>query len=802
MARIGAFSGEVSHHAIGAGDPLGDLMQNRLRATAATMFVVSFGIILFELLLTRLFGVVLFAQFAHLALALALLGISVGAIAQHLKPSLLPDEGLEERLAWVVVAQAVLTLVAVFATVEFPVTVQFEEPPTTYQERSGVKDDLLDPFWFGLLLPILTAPFVAAGLAFSGVFQRRKDHIGIMYGADLIGGAVGAVAFIPLLNLLSGPDLVFVIVAVTLGVAALLFFLSGKKNAAAGALLGMVGGLVFTGVGLLGGELIHIRYAAGYAEENVTYSNWTALARLSIHEDDKRGSFMLLDNTSASEVVKTKKRAKRLAQQAANRSVVHQLHDPGARIAILAASAGPEVAVAQHYGHHDIVAIDIAGELFDIVAERFPDAEANPYTHGNTERVKSDGRAAILHAQEPFDVIQMVHANLWSSAGLLSNAWSPSLLETEEAFETYLDKLTDDGTLSFGRGSHTPNLVRSAAAALRGRGADPAWKHILYVVADSHLMLVKKRPWTKAERDHAVKVLQRYRFQRIIIDPTAQKLSKEGRGILSAEAVMTDDRPYLDRPDMVLDTLSSAVGMATGQDTGALATLYRSVVLQAAFVLVAGGLFIIVPFLGQGRSQVRDLQKVPLALLYVCGLGYGYLAVETVLVHELVLFVGHPTYAVTVVILTMLLFSGIGSVLTERIPMDKGVTALRGIIATVLVLGLIQAFVVPGILHAFALGLPPAVRMALTFVVLAPLGLLMGMPFPLAMRLLPKDAAGLVPWAWALNGWTSVVASLVTVVVSRIYGYSTAFGVALMAYAMALVLAGFIPQVLRRDATS
>ena len=207
-----------------------------LRATAAALFLASFGLILFELLLTRLFGVVLFAQFAHLALALALLGIGIGAVLQHMAPSLVPDEGLEDRLGWIVSVQGVATLVAVACVLWFPLVEQSAVPPGGYQERSSIKDQLLDLRWFAALLPIIALPFVAGGLAFAGVFQRRRAHIGFLYGADLVGGAVGAVLFLPLLGTLAGPDLVFVVLIATFGAAAALWYRSRPRAAAATAM--------------------------------------------------------------------------------------------------------------------------------------------------------------------------------------------------------------------------------------------------------------------------------------------------------------------------------------------------------------------------------------------------------------------------------------------------------------------------------------------------------------------------------------------------------------------------------------
>ncbi len=157
---------------------------------------------------------------------------------------------------------------------------------------------------------------------------------------------------------------------------------------------------------------------------------------------------------------------------------------------------------------------------------------------------------------------------------------------------------------------------------------------------------------------------------------------------------------------------------------------------------------------------------------------------------------GHPTYAVTIVILAMLLFSGLGSIASGWIPEARRQRALALVLVGVIVLGALQALVVPSLLKALFLGQPVALRIGITFVVLAPLGFLMGLPFPLAMAQLPERASGAVAWAWALNGWMSVVASLVTVVVSRLFGYSYAFGLALLAYAIAVAL---VPRLAGRE---
>ena len=761
-----------------------------INATAAAMFLLSFAMVLFELLLTRLFGVVLFAQFAHLALALALLGISIGAVIQHLWPEIIPDDGFERRLAQIALVMGVAMLVAVLCTTLFPVTDQFAKPPVRYQERSSIQGQLLNPYWFGALLPFLMLPFVCAGLAFSGAFYRRKSHIGFLYGADLIGGAIGALAFIPMLGSLAGPDVIFGAILAAIIAALALFSTAENKKWLFGSIGAGIIVLILLIVGLAGIEVLKIRYAAGYAEKNITYTLWTPLTRLAVHED-ARGKYILLDNSSASEVLLTQADRKRKAKEI-NRSFVYQLHKPPAKVAVLASSAGPEVAIAQYYGYDHIDAIDIAGEIADVVRKRFPNGKYNPFLIGDTHQIKADGRAAILHSKEPYDIIQMVHANLHSNAGLLANAWSPSLLETKEAFGTYLDKLTDTGTISFGRGSYTPNLARSAAAALAERGVRRPWKYIAYVIGNAQFILVKKKPWTKAQLADLYRVAKENHC--IFKWDPGKNPDATAFSMFFERTLLTDNKPYLDTPSLLRDAVTDWFSNAKGKSS-ALRTLYHTLSIQVLFVIVSGILFLFIPLFRRGPTGLGKVKGVSVGLVYVACLGYGYLAVETVLIHELILFVGHPTYAVTVVILSMLLFSGIGSIIAGRIKEEKLTKILQLVLLTVFILASLQAWVFPKLLHQYALGLPMMVRLTITFLLLAPLGLMMGMPFPLAMRIIPGSAAGLIPWAWALNGWMSVVASLVSILISRTVGYSESFAVAIAVYLVAFALAPRLREV-------
>lgn len=755
-----------------------------LNSVTLTMFLVSFALVLFELLLTRLFAVVLFASLAHLALALALLGIGVGSVMPYAFPRLLPSHDFERRLGWVCVAQGLSSAVAVICALALPL---MQAPAGS---KPGAAANELNLATFALLLPILMVPFALVGFTLASTFQRYKARIGRVYAADLAGGGAAAVLFIPLLYVLSVPDVTLVVLACAAAGAATLWNASGWLTARRSLVVATVVMVAFLAVDPAG--LLQVRYFYNNDPDRIVEVQWTPLTRLALYKA-AHNDIVILDSGSSSEVIVTREHALRKRPQF-HRSFVYEMHDPPGQVAVLAASAGPEVAIAQSYGFTGVEAIDIAGEIADLVARHYPDAPDNPYLEGGTKRIKADARAAILHSPHTYDIIHMVHANLWSDVGMTANAWSPALLETSEAFGVYLDHLSKGGTISFGRGHHTPALARAASRALRERGYRQPWRQMAYVKKGRGLqvLLIKRDPWTDDDMARLKATAAKYRAQ--IVWSPRDTLHERALRLFFEGPVMTDDRPYLDEPGLLGEEMKGLL-FGSDEEQGTFSAMYyvkriyRALAVQWFFVIGVGVFLMLFPLLRRGVSGLRAVPHKGRVLMYVACLGYGYLAIEIVLIHELVLYIGHPTYAVTVVVLSMLVSSGLGSFLCERIPFEDISRRLVVILFMVLVLGYIQSTWVPDWLNAHALGWPTLTRFVVTGALLFPLGFLMGMAFPLAMRLLPASAAPVIPWAWALNGWMSVVASLTTIVISRESGYDDAFLVGLGAYLLAWLIA-------------
>jgi hypothetical protein len=218
-------------------------------------------------------------------------------------------------------------------------------------------------------------------------------------------------------------------------------------------------------------------------------------------------------------------------------------------------------------------------------------------------------------------------------------------------------------------------------------------------------------------------------------------------------------------------------------------------------------LFFLGPLLLFGRRRVRRSAVAAPMLLYFLCLGYGFMMIEVPVLQRLVLLLGYPVYALTVGLFSLLLFSGLGSLASERIATHPR-RAVMAVVSAIIAAALAYGIALPAVIRPF-LGAPAVSRIAVAVLMLAPLGLLLGMAYPLGIRILQEHDEGLVPWAWGLNGAASVVASVLAVFVSSRVGFTVALLSGAAGYAVGLVAIGTacrllspraVPAALRRAA--
>jgi hypothetical protein len=208
----------------------------------------------------------------------------------------------------------------------------------------------------------------------------------------------------------------------------------------------------------------------------------------------------------------------------------------------------------------------------------------------------------------------------------------------------------------------------------------------------------------------------------------------------------------------------------------------------AVLTLDVALIFVLAPLVIFRRRAVRPIQKRTWVVVnsYFLAIGLGYLLIEIPLMQRFILFLGHPVYAVTVVLFSLLVASGLGSLSSARLTLNG---RLRGgfVVAAGVGMVLLTTRFLP-ILFETQIGLPIAGRIALSVAAIFPVGFLLGFPFPAGLRAAHAIGSSLVPWAWAVNGAASVAAPALAMLISMRLGFSAALYTGAGAYIAATVL--------------
>ncbi len=500
-------------------------------------------------------------------------------------------------------------------------------------------------------------------------------------------------------------------------------------------------------------------------------------------------------------------------------SLVYRLAD-GSSALLIEPGGGLDVLTALRNGADSVTAVISNPLVVEAVGERFADHAAGVLGRPGVTVVGEGARSYLSRTDERFDIIQVSLAD--SFRPVLAGAYgvSENYLYTVEAFESYYRSLAPGGFMSVTRWAQTPpsegvRVVSVAVEALERQGVEPA-DHVAVIRSLQTITLIVKRgPLDDSDIDVARGFADALQYDlvyhpgiaasdlnRFSVHPTpayhdavATILDADGReefyaGYSHDISPVNDDRPFyfhLFRWSQTPEILGS-LGR-TFQPFGGAGFL---IVLGSLVVaVVAAGAFILLPLLfrhnrpgrletSEGQPVIPALSRIPAPgtvphlsparlwpFLYFAGLGLGFLWVEIPLLQRFILYLDQPTYAFATVLFGVLVWSGVGSLASDRlsVPMSAAVSVVAG-------LSVLYAFGLPALFDA-TLGMPLAGRLALSVVLLAPLGIAMGVPFPRAIRALGEQAPALVPWAWAVNGSTSVVSAILATVLALSFGFTS-----------------------------
>jgi len=418
----------------------------------------------------------------------------------------------------------------------------------------------------------------------------------------------------------------------------------------------------------------------------------------------------------------------------------------------------------------------------------------------------------VRRSPKQYDIIQASLVDTWAATAAGAYALSENSLYTVEAFDDYLDHLTDRGVLSVSRwvfdGLRLISLAQDAGAR---RGWNPADRLAIVQQDKVATFLLKKTPFTPAEiatlekaaADLGFAVLYlpgrpsphfgdtRDEYPRLILAPDRHAFY---RAFPLDVTPTTDDRPFFFnttrlRNHAFIAPFARAAGLqrATAANPGAWATgglTALLILLAISAALIA--LFILGPLAVTSRTALGRGWFSSLA--YFACLGGAFMLIEVALLQRFVLLLGHPVYSLTVTLFSLLLGTGLGSMLSRRVH-DEGLrTAAALACLAVAAIGLLWASVLPAVVRA-AIAAPLAARIAVAVALMLPAGMVMGMPLPAGVRLLAARQPALVAWAWGINGALSVLGATLAVFIAMNWGFSVTLvcGAAIYAVAAALI---------------
>ncbi|MFN0120968.1 MAG: hypothetical protein ACKV2V_10735 [Blastocatellia bacterium] len=798
------------------------------------IFLISCAVLLIELLLTRIFSVTMFYHLSFMVVSVAMLGLGIAGLIVNLWPGLFRRERLPSQLALGAMLFAVTSVLAI---------------GTAF--RVGVRLEMDTGNWLriGLIYVVCIIPFLAGGMVVALILTHHAKQANRLYFFDLLGAAVGCLLFIPATNWLGAPTAV--ILGAAIATASAIVLARNQLDAAAPYLRGAAVTLcLLLSVAVLANlrwNFYDVKYIKGERQLAMLALKWNAFSRVDVqgtpqdlwvpHKPFFAGfsstldpefkipeAWLRYDADAATQITNFDgdlSRLKHLRYDVS--SSPHQMRRNNS-VLIIGPGGGRDVLTALSMGASSVTGVEINPITVQLMRKRFRTFTGGLYTgYPGVRIVNDEGRSFVRQSGEKYDLLQASLVDTWAASAAGAYALTENSLYTVEAFEDFLGHLNPDGIIAYSRWyPETLRVVGIGKEAMRRQGFHDPAKHVFVVRTDEAetklpslvSLLFKRSPFTGEELTRLRNWAGEMKF-RVVYSPDDldrdvaatefhQLLSPLGDGLIENYPAdispVFDDRPFFFSQVPLLPWIGNRLGM-TNSPIGAgplnlgTQTLLISVITTAVCTLLLLLLPLVAAKWGRGEAGAPSLggvsrKRALLWAVYFAGLGLGFIMIEIVLIQRFSLFLGYPVYSLSVVLFTILLASSIGSFLAGRWSEKRALPLILVTLCGVLIL---YAAILPLIIDA-ALGLGTTWRLLIAALLTAPLGLLMGMPFPTGLQRAGGEASGLVSWAWAVNGAASVFGSTLAVLISMTWGFSVTFLMGAAAYGIALCVAALTAQ--------
>ncbi|PRX19238.1 spermine/spermidine synthase [Orenia metallireducens] len=726
----------------------------RSKSLLAILFLVSLTLFSYELLVSRIFSVILPNHFAYLVISFSILGLGFGGILSYFLSK--NNKYSLKHFSWIYI----LSYVGVISVI---ILAPYLGNPVFY-----------------ILLAII--PFIIGGAIISYLFKLQDDpHQS--YFVDLLGGVLGLILAVLLMKFLG----LIQTIIVSFILVVLLMMLPFKEN----KLILVFSSVIIIFIVFNFGQLTslyennfnsfktspHIGFNSSFdVKERSLFTRWDEFSRTDVYplKEDTNRLLVGMDGASFSFMIGFDGDYSKLDYLKEDIGYFPMEVGKPQKIALIGPGGGEEILYALIAGVGEITAIEI-NESTVLATEELKEFSGDIYNHPQVKTIIGDGRNVIRKSNNKFDQIylSLVMTNIGSG---ISNALAENYIYTKEALGDYFSKLTLEGIVSF-RFHSQYDMLKMLSTVIEYSyetkipyskisdtiiiGFKPMKNHGLkYPV-----MLVKPSGFSKKEVKDIYKSMVVYDLQPLhlpgIFEDDSLKKMKEGK--------------------WTLDDLTNQIpaNIEATSDNQPFFYNFEQGIPSTLLLILTGGLVLLLVLFNLGAFKSEEDNFVELISIFAL-LGMAFIIVEITLIQKLTLYLEHPINSFVTVIASLLVGAGIANLLYSKKEMLK----IKNPIYYLIGVSIVELLLINKLLYWTGIE-TIGLKIIVVIILLLPLGFLMGLPFPTMLdKLKNQELNSLIPYMWGINGVGIVIGSVFSLILSMKFGFNLTFGMGVIFYAL------------------
>ncbi len=782
-----------------------------MRRYGVVIFLISASLIAYQLALMRILSVAQFHHFAYMIISIALLGFGAsGTFLYFIKNRLLKNFEAAIFFACVACSSAMIISIFVLHFIHF--------------DPFLLIWDLTKIWKLALFYLMIMLPFFFGAIIICSFFIKYSEQINKIYFFNLTGSAFGGVGVLGLLFYFEPYRLPEIIAGVAFIATVFSFSILKRKKIfliplALNVIIIILGWVLpfeiqtseykslskamhlmdaiivdekFSPFGQLTTVVSPVlRYAPGLS---LNYTGEIPVQTGLFNDGEWVGGIIQSDSEKTAAFLKH-----------TTSSLPYRLAKSGNAL-VIGVGTGTEIRTALQNGSFNVDGVELNHQVTEITGIDFPEQKVNI--------IIGEGRGYLHQTKKSYDVIAIPILEGFSSSAAGIQSVFENYLLTVESLELMFSKLTDNGVLAISVWTNYPprHAIKMFAAlveSLEKSGIVNPSSHIAGIRSWSTVTLVvRKAPFTSNDIKNIKIFCEANSFDPIYYPTITEEdvnrynqleedlYYKASIKILSPQRneyfdeynfniePPNDDKPYFSH--FIKFKSLPYLREILGNESVAFMELGFFILLLTLFqIVIISFVLIIIPLFFLRKEVNRSGSKLA-TLIYFGGLGSGFMLIEIILIQKFILFLSHPIYSVSVVITALLLFSGIGSYYSTKFLKNVS-KKLQFILILIIITAAGYSILIPGMFN-YLIHLPVIIKYLISFLIIAPIAFLMGMPFPIGMSLLAQRFSNLIPWAWGINGYLSVVSAIAAPLLAMEFGFRVVIVVASIMYLVALLI--------------